>query len=479
MINLQTQWYDIRLVVILSACFAFIACSPSLAQDSLTTVTGELLFHIDMHHNIPHIVVVTETDSYRVVMDNDQALKLKLLIKDAIINKEEDEVVVVATVSGTVTTNEFGQHYISIESIANVEAKVKTTEPPPEKLLLEEVSELATQLGIYLGIIAAVFLDLLIRLGLPILTYLLLRYVTVQIVYRLMIKKSDRVTEKEGYKNYDTSQRNQVPVVDVEFVEIESSQGILLNRQYEERLSRAQYTGRRTIWFNVFSLIAFSLTTGFVYFVESGYLVVGLLMFLVAIFISLLFIFILICSYLSLTRLPITIIKLYSIILIVLSVIPYFTSHQDISLIAAILPSVAQISTLLFLYRRNRQKLYTEGNLKLLIMRVFDSNKNTAFLFGKLIKYWRYLGSYVTIVDPSYIKYEYQLFSRHNIRQIKYVVLLYFICFALATGFLYLFYNWLPEYFPDILTRMTFQKWLDIYGQFTCIFRTKLNTHSV
>jgi hypothetical protein len=47
-------------------------------------------------------------------------------------------------------------------------------------------------------------------------------------------------------------------------------------------------------------------------------------------------------------------------------------------------------------------------NMKLLVLRVFGSDKNTSFTFGRLEAFWQYLGPYFTVVDPTYIRYRFR-----------------------------------------------------------------------
>ena len=50
-------------------------------------------------------------------------------------------------------------------------------------------------------------------------------------------------------------------------------------------------------------------------------------------------------------------------------------------------------------------------NVRLLILRVFGVKKNAVFTFGRLVQFWEQLGSYYTVVDPTFLAYEYRLLS--------------------------------------------------------------------
>ncbi|HSG80768.1 MAG TPA: hypothetical protein VLC48_00855, partial [Gemmatimonadota bacterium] len=55
-------------------------------------------------------------------------------------------------------------------------------------------------------------------------------------------------------------------------------------------------------------------------------------------------------------------------------------------------------------------------NMKLLVLRVFGSDKNTSFTFGRLEAFWQYLGPYFTVVDPTYIRYRFRWASPTTLR---------------------------------------------------------------
>ncbi|MGB9030889.1 MAG: hypothetical protein WCC27_12280 [Acidobacteriaceae bacterium] len=53
----------------------------------------------------------------------------------------------------------------------------------------------------------------------------------------------------------------------------------------------------------------------------------------------------------------------------------------------------------------------TDHNVRLVILRVFGLRKNAVFTFGRLVHFWEHLGSYFTVVDPSFLSFEYRLLS--------------------------------------------------------------------
>lgn len=93
--------------------------------------------------------------------------------------------------------------------------------------------------------------------------------------------------------------------------------------------------------------------------------------------------------------------------------------------------------TLVFLvmgYRRNNRG--DALNRQLLILRIFGSDGHTAFLFREISRTWRFLGSLITIADPSYLRYQYSISSRENRRRFYGFFILYFIIMLSAAAFL-------------------------------------------
>lgn len=86
---------------------------------------------------------------------------------------------------------------------------------------------------------------------------------------------------------------------------------------------------------------------------------------------------------------------------------------------------------LAYYIRSNWQRLSnerTDGNHRLLILRVFDADKNTAFTFGELSHFWRFIGSTITVVDPSYLRFRYSLaYPRNKLRIMRVLLSLAFL----------------------------------------------------
>jgi hypothetical protein len=75
-------------------------------------------------------------------------------------------------------------------------------------------------------------------------------------------------------------------------------------------------------------------------------------------------------------------------------------------------------------YALTKMKQSTEGNIKLLLLRTFDIRKNSTLTFGRLLNYWQHIGNYFTVVDVSYLKHKYRVFSRRTLGVIFIVALL-------------------------------------------------------
>ncbi|MAW94517.1 MULTISPECIES: hypothetical protein [unclassified Leeuwenhoekiella] len=56
------------------------------------------------------------------------------------------------------------------------------------------------------------------------------------------------------------------------------------------------------------------------------------------------------------------------------------------------------------LLKHLQAKLAKVPNLKLLVLRVFGINDTALFTFEGLLKFWKYFGSFFTVVDPSFIR---------------------------------------------------------------------------
>lgn len=64
-----------------------------------------------------------------------------------------------------------------------------------------------------------------------------------------------------------------------------------------------------------------------------------------------------------------------------------------------------------FLIIKIRRQSQQVSNTSLLILRVFGDNKQVLLTFGRLTNFWKHIGSWFTIVDPSFIGRQYRTFK--------------------------------------------------------------------
>ena len=92
------------------------------------------------------------------------------------------------------------------------------------------------------------------------------------------------------------------------------------------------------------------------------------------------------------------------------------------------------LAYIVYEFLKIKRQISLSDNQQLLILRVFGSDHNTAFLFREISRTWRFIGSFVTIADPSYIRYQYSLSSRENRRMFFNLFLLYFFLLLVSYG---------------------------------------------
>jgi hypothetical protein len=251
--------------------------------------------------------------------------------------------------------------------------------------------------------------------GAPLVGYVVLRVLTVSLTLHLMMRRTAGVAdgapvaagESSGLRTGD----------DLTFFELDAAKGILLNDPYEHRLERAMQTGSRTwniLWqsFFAYAFIATTVLIGFLIskanpgndpqlilpFFFGGLLIFGLILF-----------FVTGNRYRSIRRVPFVTPVACVLIMAVISAVggrvlemPFY-----LYLLPIFWPAIVVVRGFGEIRRGARQ----EGNLRLLILRVFGSDRNTSFVFGPLMRSWQFLGSFFTVVDPSYIRYQSSLSS--------------------------------------------------------------------
>ena len=236
--------------------------------------------------------------------------------------------------------------------------------------------------------------------GPPLLAYVVLRALTARLVLAFMMRRAPGLigSEEALAKKEDTAVLNNE---DVRFLELSAAKGILLNAPYDDRLARALDAGRRT-W-KVFwrSLFVFALASAAVYLfavaskqaaVDAESTATTLIGIAEAAQLTGC-----VVIALALIILIVTVNNQYRII----GRVPVLSSATGLLLLAALAVCVGGVLSLPFYlyllpplcsammvgwgYGRIRRTARADGNTKLLILRVFGSDRNTSFVFGPLI----------------------------------------------------------------------------------------------
>ena len=246
--------------------------------------------------------------------------------------------------------------------------------------------------------------------GAPLLGYVLMRALMVGLTLRLMMRRTSEVSEAAPATAAGES-ATLPPPADLAFFELDAAKGILLNDRYEDRLERALQTGRRTwnlLWqsFFVYGFTATVVLLGFLTAtdgLENSQLALGIFVAVLCLF-GVLLLVLVGSHYRSIRRVTLLTSVNCLVVMTVISVVGGELLGMPFSLY--LLPVLSSAIPVFQGYGRIRSAARREGNLKLLILRVFGSDRNTSFVFGPLMRSWQFLGSHFTVVDPSYIRYQ-------------------------------------------------------------------------
>lgn len=99
---------------------------------------------------------------------------------------------------------------------------------------------------------------------------------------------------------------------------------------------------------------------------------------------------------------------------VVVLIVAIFATFMRVPFYTAFLAAGLQILVVWLGWRRMRAGILGAGNNKLVILRVFGSDRNAASTFGDLMSGWRFAGAFLTIADPSYVRYQFSVFTRGN-----------------------------------------------------------------
>ncbi len=281
---------------------------------------------------------------------------------------------------------------------------------------------------------------------LPVAAFFALREIAVRSVLFFMMRR--RTPKSDAVPAAGASEP---PSTTPAFLELDTLNGILLNGAAQARLERAETTNRRKLNILLLSLVvqvaalgaAVSLMAWLTPHAFAGEMMsigIGAGVLLV---IDGLLAFYAWSTWLQGAR----ILELVAAVSAALTVgLTIFGLTQHLSLFLA-LPAILQIAYLVQQWRELRSAAKQEGNRKLVILRVFGSDENTAFTFGKLMNGWRFLGSFLTIVDPSYIRHEFSFFHKGNLGKSLGATLTFGTLASVTDQLL----RFLPTSFPNII----------------------------
>jgi hypothetical protein len=291
---------------------------------------------------------------------------------------------------------------------------------------------------------------------LPLIAYFGVREIAVRTTAHFMMRRRLEPISQASKMRPETSTPSTAAL---EFMEISRLNGILLNGPAEARLERASATQRRKLNILLLSFLAQVLflapIVGLIAwrFADTRQLAMdhALRHPLLAILVGpiLLVADVMIPLYAWTTYLQgLRIIELLGILTgILISAIGIAGIFLGTPFYLLVLPTISQLAVLGVGWRRIRQAARSEGNRNIVVLRVFGSDKNAAFVFGSLMSKWRFIGSYLTIVDPAYIRYQFSVLSSANAGKS--------LGTTLTLGTLLIFLNlatqFLPAFAPGIL----------------------------
>jgi hypothetical protein len=286
-------------------------------------------------------------------------------------------------------------------------------------------------------------------LGIPFIIYLVIRIVMVNLSRRFMRKKSNQAVEDSENEDKEFVK----PSTAVSFREFSETEEIFLTTKQGENLELAINTGLRT-W-SIFKKSVGFVLLGTVVLCFASKLLFGEFKLASPVWIvitTLIMYFMARLRFRATRRVSLMMCFVgYSLLLLFYGL--YFIAlyaPKDANTIAwffFVLVLLA-VSFIIYEFLKIKKILVPAGNRQLLILRVFGSDHNTAFLFREISRTWRFLGSFVTIADPSYIRYQHSLSSRENRRMFFNLFILYFIILAIVT---YGIEHQLSIYFPSWL----------------------------
>jgi hypothetical protein len=259
----------------------------------------------------------------------------------------------------------------------------------------------------------------LLLLGAPFLIYLLLRLVTATLVRGSMMREAGKVQEASAASDVPAASPGPPPESSLRFQELDETVDLRLTPGQRAHLKQMFETGRET-WHIVRRSILVSFAglaaagAGWSFFLPAGdkqtLWLLGLALAFQVGFLALLAR----GTFASVGRVPAGFLVISSAIAALPA--PWLFPPAGLPSLGYVLAIAAGVALTVRGYRRLSRRLRRLGDHPLLILRVFGSDSQTAFVFGEVMRRWRFLGSFATIADPSYVRYQGSLASRENRR---------------------------------------------------------------
>lgn len=249
---------------------------------------------------------------------------------------------------------------------------------------------------------------------LPVAAFFLLREIAVRAVLFFMMRRGSPKPASAP-----AEEPGPVPAATPTFLEMNTLNGVLLNGSAESRLERAETTSRRKLHILLLSLVVqacgLAAALALIAWLAPKALAEGMpeigIGAGVLLGVDVILAFYAWTTWLQGARL----VELLSVVSTAVTIAITVEALRDKVPALIVLPAVLQIAYLVQQFRGLRLGAQRDGNRKLVILRVFGSDKNTAFTFGKLMERWRFVGSFLTIVDPSYIRYKFSVMQKGNL----------------------------------------------------------------
>ena len=260
---------------------------------------------------------------------------------------------------------------------------------------------------------------------LPLIAFFALREITVRLVAARMMRKAPKILSSSTTAQIATSTSpGAAPSGDggrpqVNFLEVNSTSEVALTLPAKDRWKRSLKMGSRRLLVFLLSLwLQVGLTELLLW--RSGDILGGILFAILAALAALYLTGVAFSSWLNTGNLETVVVALSVLTQAAIAIVLTINVSWY-----AILPAVIGVACLVFGIRRLEQPVKADGNKRLLILRVFGSDKNAAYTFGTLMNKWRFIGTFSTIVDPSYVRFQFAAFSPGNRRRSVGITLLY------------------------------------------------------